>query len=187
MSSTWTMPLFYVNMAAHGLLLLGATWCIAFPGRRIYPMERRGAIFYLMWLLFYFAFLSNFALVLLDWNSGTWTSANRFYVGGPLALFGAAFVSWGIVTLGSKKTSGIAVDDALVTEGPYRFSRNPQYVGDMLLFAGVTIIANSELVLVTHALTSLVFLLAPLAEEPWLESQFGESYSAYRRDVPRFL
>lgn len=187
MSTTWTVPLFYANVAAQGLLLLGAGWCIAVPSRRIYPMESRGVVFYSMWLLFYFAFLSNFALVLLDWNTGPWTSTSRFFIGGPLALFGTAFVSWGIATLGSKKTSGIAVDDDLITGGPYRYSRNPQYVGDMLLFAGVTIIANSELVFVTHALTSLVFLLAPLAEEPWLESQFGEPYTTYRRDVPRFL
>tara|TARA_R110002096_G_scaffold434832_5_gene658280 strand:- start:90811 stop:91374 length:564 start_codon:yes stop_codon:yes gene_type:complete len=187
MTSTWTELLFYANVAAQGLLLVGAAWCIAFPARRIYPMDHKGAVFYVMWLIFYFAFLSNFALVLLDWNSGPWTSTSRFFIGGPMALFGAAFVSWGIATLGSEKTSGLAVDDVLTTGGPYRYSRNPQYVGDMLLFAGVAVIANSELVLVTHALTSLVFLLAPLAEEPWLEAQFGKPYTAYRRDVPRFL
>ena len=187
MMSEWTEPLFFANLAAHGLLLLGAAWCVAFPNRRIYPMQRKNTVYYAMWLLFYFAFLSNFALILLDWNSGPWTSHNRFFVGGPLALVGLMFVNWGIATLGAKKTSGIAVDDALVTTGPYRYSRNPQYVGDIFLFAGVTVIANSELVLVTHVLTSLVFLLAPLAEEPWLETQFGEPYAVYRREVPRFL
>ena len=137
---TGQMTLFYVNVFAHGLLLLGATWCIAFPSHRIYPMQRRSAVFYIMWLLFYLVFFSNFALVLLDWNSGPWTSMGRFFIGGPLAFFGAAFVCWGIITLGSKKTSGLAVDEVLVTNGPYQFSRNPQYVGDMFLFIGLSLI-----------------------------------------------
>ena len=105
MISTWTAPLFYANLAAHGLLLLGAAWCVAFPNRRIYPMQRKNTVYYAMWLLFYFAFLSNFALILLDWNSGPWTSHNRFFVVGPLALVGLLFVNWGIATLGWSKRS----------------------------------------------------------------------------------
>ena len=87
--------------------------------------------------------------------------------------------------MGVKNTS--ALKEGFVSTGPYRFSRNPQYVGDFFIFAGISIIANSELVLVTHMLTSLVFLVAPLAEEPWLEEQYGEQYISYRRDVTRFL
>jgi protein-S-isoprenylcysteine O-methyltransferase Ste14 len=84
-----------------------------------------------------------------------------------------------------KNTSGLR--DGFVARGPYLFTRNPQYLGDILMFTGVSIAANSEIVLVTHAFTSLVFLLAPMAEEPWLKEQYGETYTSYRRDVPRFL
>ena len=185
--SSWVHALFYANLVAHGLLLAGVAWCVAYPERRIYPMERKNGAFYLMWLLFYFVFSSNFALVLLDWDTGTWRSSSRFFIGAPLALFGALLVTWGMTTLGAQKTSGIAVDRRVVTTGPYRFTRNPQYLGDMALFAGVVVMANSELALDTHALTCLVFVIGPLAEEPWLERQFGEVYVAYRRDVARFL
>lgn len=185
MGSSWVSYLVYANLLAQGVLLAGAVWCIAFPSRRIYPMSKKGAWFYAMWLLFYFVFGSNFAFVVLDWNSGVWTSELRFFVGVPLIALGGAFVVWGIATLGTKNTSGLR--DGFVARGPYRISRNPQYVGDIALFIGITVVANSQLVLVTHFLTSLLFVLAPLAEEPWLEAEYGEEYIAYRRAVPRFL
>jgi protein-S-isoprenylcysteine O-methyltransferase Ste14 len=40
---------------------------------------------------------------------------------------------------------------------------------------------------VTHLLTALVLLVAPLAEEPWLEEQYGQAYLGYRRTTPRYL
>ena len=71
--------------------------------------------------------------------------------------------------------------------GPYRFTRNPQYLGNNVLFLGLSIIANSELLWVTHALLALVFIITPLSEEVWLKEQYGEEYERYRRDTPRFL
>jgi protein-S-isoprenylcysteine O-methyltransferase Ste14 len=109
----------------------------------------------------------------------------RLLLGLPLAVLGVSLVTWGIATLGVRNTS--ALPNGFVSSGPYAFTRNPQYVGDITLFLGVSIVANSELVLITHLLTSLVFVVAPLAEEPWLEEQYGEPYREYRARVPRFL
>lgn len=177
--------LLFVNLVAHAFLLLGAVWSITFPKRRIYPMARKGMAFRAMWILFGYVFVSNAALVMLDWNNGIWESSLRLALGVPVAALGAAFVTWGIATLGLENTSGVR--DRFIVAGPYLFTRNPQYVGDALLFAGMAIIANSELVLVTHMLTALVLLLAPFAEEPWLKEQYGEAYEAYQRAVPRYL
>ena len=141
--------LFWSNVACHLVLLGGAVWSVAFPSRRVYPMSVKGMFYYAMWAMFWFVFGTNFALVLLDWNTGIWDSPQRFVLGVPVALLGGSLVSWGIGTLGVRNTS--ALPDSLITSGPYAFTRNPQYVGDILLFSGVTIIANSELVLITHA------------------------------------
>lgn len=181
----WIDTLFWTNVACQLLLLAGATWCIAFPTRRIYPMTSKGPFYYAMWLMFWFVFASGFALVLLDWDAGVWSSPLRLLVGLPLAALGTGFVSWGIATLGVRNTS--ALPNGLVGGGPYAISRNPQYVGDIALFIGVAIIANSGLVLVTQLLTALLFVVAPLAEEPWLEQQYGEPYVQYRTRVARFL
>ena len=77
--------------------------------------------------------------------------------------------------------------DGFVPAGPYRFTRNPQYVGDTALLLGLGIVANSELLWVTHALAALCFIVAPLSEEAWLAEQYGEEYERYRRKTPRFL
>ncbi len=177
--------LLYANLLAHIVLIAGALWCIAFPSRRIYPLSGKNFWYYAMWSLFNFIFLSNASFIFLDWNSGLWTSPLRFWLAAPLVASGFGFLVWGIATLGLKNTS--ALKDGFVAKGPYLVSRNPQYVGDIFAFCGVSIFANSEIVLVTHLLTSLVFVLAPLAEETWLESEYGDAYREYRREVPRFL
>lgn len=185
MEAGWAKLLLYANLVSHVALLAGALWCIAFPSRRIYPMTSRTAWYYAMWILFGIAFFTNPLFVFLDWNTGSWQSGLRFWLALPLVLLGGLLVSWGIATLGVKRTSGLR--DELLSSGPYLITRNPQYVGDFLLFVGVALFANSEVVTVTHLLTALVLLLAPLAEEPWLEEQYGESYVAYRKTAPRYL
>ena len=91
---------------------------------------------------------------------------------------------WGITSLGGTNTSGL--QGGFVSSGPYRFTRNPQYVGNIILFVGVSTIANSLLLWITHALLTLVFVIAPLTEEAWLEYQYGQVYDEYRRYIPRF-
>ncbi len=185
MSADAAAALFWASVAAHGVLLLGTAWCIAVPTRRIYPMTKKTFVYYVMWALFWFVYAATLALVALDWNSGPWSSPLRWLVGVPVAASGAAFVTWGIATLGVTNTSGVR--DGLVARGPYHFSRNPQYVGDIALFLGTAIVANSELVWVTQLLSAWIFVLAPLAEEPWLEEQYGDAYRRYCGQVPRFL
>jgi protein-S-isoprenylcysteine O-methyltransferase Ste14 len=185
MDATWARWLLTANLLAHAALLAGAVWCIAFPARRIYPMARPDAWYFAMWTLFGFIFVSNPLFVLLDWNAGPWSGPLRFWLAGPLVLLGGGLVLWGMATLGARRTSGLP--EGLVAEGPYLLTRNPQYVGDLLLFTGIAVLANSDVVLVTHLLTALVLLVAPFAEEPWLEGQYGDAYVAYRQRVPRYL
>ena len=185
MNAEWAQALLYANLLSHIALLAGAFWCIAFPARRLYPMTSPNVWYYGMWALFGLVFFSNPVFVVIDWNSGPWPSTLRFWLALPVAFLGAALVSWGMVTLGAKRTSGLP--EELVARGPYLVTRNPQYVGDFFLFLGVAIFANSEVVAVTHLLTALVLLVAPLAEEPWLEEQYGEAYVAYSQGVPRYL
>ena len=56
-----------------------------------------------------------------------------------------------------------------------------------MCFVGVSVIANSVLLWIAHVLLALVFVVAPLTEEPWPEEQYGEKYREYVRRVPRFL
>lgn len=177
--------LFAGSIGAHALLILGAAWSIALPHRRIYPLRSKNVIYYLMWALFYLIFASNLAIAIADWNGGVWTSDARYIVGATLLVLGTCLFWWGFRTLGVKNTS--CIRDRFISSGAYAVCRNPQYLGDMLIFAGVTIISNSGLVLVSHTLTAVVFILATLAEESWLSEQYGDEYSTYRQWSPRFL
>lgn len=178
--------LFTIEATILMVLLVGAVWSVAFPKRRIWPPpHKRSWQYVLTWVCFYSVFALTAALFVLDWNTWMFSSLLRFVIGVPVAVLGGLLVSWGIVVLGVKNTSG--QKDRFVSSGPYRFTRNPQYVGDMFLFVGLSIIANSLFLWIAHVLVVLVFLVTPLAEEPWLEDEYGDTYREYKRDTPRFL
>ena len=82
---------------------------------------------------------------------------------------------------------GLSLTGGFVSDGPYRFTRNPQYVGDIVFFIGVGVIANAVFLWIAHLLLALVFVVAPLTEESWLEEQYGDAYREYQTRVPRFL
>ena len=178
--------LFIIDLVALYLLLAGIVWSVALPHKRIWPPPNKRSWQYIVtWVLFYLVFILNASFIFLDWNSWIFTQNTRFLLGIPLAIIGALLVSWGIYTLGSKNTSGLK--DEFITAGPYRFTRNPQYLGDMLLFTGMILISNSLYVLITHILLILVFAITPLAEEVWLEKIYGEKYKQYKLNTSRFL
>ena len=178
--------LFVTDLVVHYLLLVGIGWSIAFSDKRIWPPPRRNSWQHtITWILFYLAFALNGALIFIDWNSWLFQSNARFLLGIPLAIFGSLLVSWGIVTLGAKNTSGDK--GGFISDGPYRFTRNPQYLGDMLLFIGLILISNSLYLSIANMLLTLVFAMTPWAEEVWLEKTYGDEYKNYKNSTPRFL
>jgi protein-S-isoprenylcysteine O-methyltransferase Ste14 len=178
--------LFIAALIIHYLLLIGIVWSVAFPQKRIWPPpDKRSWQYRVTWILFYLAFILNAAFIFLDWNSWIFTQSSRFLLGIPLAVIGTLLVSWGISTLGTKNTSGLK--DGFITTGPYRFTRNPQYLGDMLLFIGLILISNSLYLLITNFLLILVFAMTPWAEEVWLEKRYGDEYKNYKQITSRFL
>ena len=76
----------------------------------------------------------------------------------------------------------------LVCEGFYAHSRNPMYVGNMLLLTGLAIIYNSRWVYVVGLPLFIGGLLSIVkAEEQFLATKFGGEYEDYCRRVNRFL
>jgi protein-S-isoprenylcysteine O-methyltransferase Ste14 len=178
--------IFYINTTALLILLLGVIWSIGNPERRIWPPTSEHSWQHkLTWSLFYLVFGLNALLIVLDWNTWIFQGKARFILGLPLILIGSLLFYWGIRTLGTRNTSGQA--SGFVSDGPYRFTRNPQYLGDMLLFAGLSIIANSLFLWVTHSLLIFVFIMTPIAEEDWLKEKYGEIYREYIKNTSRFL
>jgi protein-S-isoprenylcysteine O-methyltransferase Ste14 len=76
----------------------------------------------------------------------------------------------------------------LVTSGLYRYSRNPMYVGVLLILAGWAVGFRSWPLAVYAAVVAVaVHLRVLLHEEPFLADMHGEAWTAYRRRVPRWL
>jgi protein-S-isoprenylcysteine O-methyltransferase Ste14 len=77
---------------------------------------------------------------------------------------------------------------ALVTQGPYRFTRNPIYLGMTLLITALGLLANSMWFLPLAAAFVLTLQTQVIRyEETYLENKFGADYRAYKEQVRRWI
>jgi len=77
---------------------------------------------------------------------------------------------------------------ALVTDGPFRFSRNPLYVAASGVYLGVGRLVEDQVPLLLFPLVFVGLHYAiVLPEERYLDAKFGECYRAYRARVRRWL
>jgi protein-S-isoprenylcysteine O-methyltransferase Ste14 len=101
---------------------------------------------------------------------------------------GAVLRVWGTAYLGSGVMSGLAMQgDVLVAAGPYRYVRNPLYLGAWLLALGVSILmppGGAAFFLVAFSIFVLVLISA---EERFLTAKQRDVYQQYLRCVPRLL
>ncbi len=78
--------------------------------------------------------------------------------------------------------------DSLVQDGFFAHSRNPLYLGNMLVFLGLFLVLNSPVgYLAGVPFFYVAYLSITLAEEEFLRKQFGDEYLAYFNRVSRFL
>ena len=76
----------------------------------------------------------------------------------------------------------------LVTDGVYRHTRNPMYLGMAFLYAGIALAADLVWALLLLPLVILVIDRLVIArEEPYLERKFGEEYRSYRGRTRRWI
>jgi protein-S-isoprenylcysteine O-methyltransferase Ste14 len=75
-----------------------------------------------------------------------------------------------------------------VAVGPYRFVRNPMYIGGALMIAGFGLYQRSISIVVFAAVfVGIAHLFVLIYEEPTLADRFGDSYRAYKRTTHRWL
>lgn len=76
----------------------------------------------------------------------------------------------------------------VMSHGPYAYSRNPIYVGFCFVAAGIGLSQNSLWMTLSFLPSAfVVFQLAIVREEKYLEKKFGEEYRRYREKVRRWL
>ena len=135
--------------------------------------------------------------ILLVWYSGTkkpWLSSildGLFAWGGIiLYLVGFGLVTWAKVVMktswGPPGQHDKARQSTLVTTGPFSYTRNPIYVGLLLMVLGEGFAMRSHLIVLVIPLY-FYFLKQVKKEESALQQVFGKSYSLYKQRVPRSL
>ncbi|HEX7075116.1 MAG TPA: isoprenylcysteine carboxylmethyltransferase family protein [Hyphomicrobiaceae bacterium] len=127
-------------------------------------------------------------LVPLSWPGMDDTASH--IAGLAIGVAGIALMAWSIITLRRARTTVMPTEAAstLVTDGPFRFRRNPIYLADMLILLGIAeLMRNIWLVLLTPVFGILVTWLAIIPEERHLEARFGDAYRAYKARTRRLI
>ena len=168
----------------HGFIY---TLCFAAPWTVLYPSPYRAP----MWSFVqnassWFLLTNTLSRPLYQHFAAYW---NAFLI--VLILFasaGAALRVWGAAYLGAStvQRSGM-VSDGIVADGPFRFVRNPLYLGTLLNSVAVSFLMRPEAGILALVLLIVVQLRLIGREEPYLTERLGSPYATYLRAVPRLL
>ena len=115
----------------------------------------------------------------------------------PLATAGAVGVAFGVVVFAAglvtfaRARTGIMLQHAatqVVAIGPYRWSRNPMYVGFVAIYTGACLFVNMAWPLLLLPMVIVATNRLVIArEERYMRETFGDTYLAYTERVPRWL
>lgn len=121
-----------------------------------------------------------------SWTTLAWLR----WAGLALIAAGVALDLWSLGLFTRQRTSALPFRpaSAFVARGPYRFTRNPMYLGMTLMLAGVGLALGRTWIVLAAALAAAILdRYAIRREERYLERRFGETYFVYRRRVRRWL
>jgi protein-S-isoprenylcysteine O-methyltransferase Ste14 len=112
-------------------------------------------------------------------------------IGFAIMFIGEIIRFWGVSIAGSEtRTTGSVGGTYLITSGPFAYVRNPLYLGNMLLYAGVGVMSMALfpwLQLAALVWFYVQYHLIVTREEEYLAQSFGREYSDYCIHVRRFL
>ena len=109
-------------------------------------------------------------------------------------ILSITFAVWGYRTLGKNWSHALEpskfrqkAEDALVTTGPYRYVRNPIYLGSFSLMVAQALVAANWLVLLPALPIIMVIYMQISGEEAMLIERFGDEYREYMKRTPRLI
>lgn len=114
-------------------------------------------------------------------HSAAWVVALLAFAGWVIRVWGSSYLSSGIVWSDAVRTGALRVS------GPYRYVRNPLYLGNVLLAVGIAMLGPPPAaVLVVMGNIIFVYRLISIEERSLLKAH-GQAYENYRKTVPRLL
>lgn len=132
--------------------------------------------------------LMTFGISWIDRGSLYGTTMLTVLVGLILAVSGIAVIAAGRRAYGNVARVYGLKEDLLIESGIYRWTRNPQYLGYILLLVGSAVASGSMLAFFFAAIFYIVIHLGVVfVEEPHLKHLFGTRYEIYAQQVGRYL
>jgi protein-S-isoprenylcysteine O-methyltransferase Ste14 len=158
--------------------IIAAIVMLGFWSPWIWPWTAAGRISSLWWLTHG-----------LGTMGGVATAAPLVIVLGSLvALIGAVLRLWGAAYLGYATVQNVKMQAGwVVADGPFRYMRNPLYVGAWFTMAATALIMPPTGALVAIVLLTAFYFRLTLGEEAFLTATLGPPYREYLSSVPRFV
>jgi protein-S-isoprenylcysteine O-methyltransferase Ste14 len=119
-----------------------------------------------------------------------WLPRPWSYLGALVLLGGISLLIWALALFRRAKTGLIPFSDAteLVVAGPYRFTRNPMYLGMTSVLLGVALLLGTVTPLAAPAAFATIITLRFIVhEEVQMERTFGAAYLDFKKRVRRWL
>lgn len=120
----------------------------------------------------------------------------RLFVSALIAISGLSLSVWSIVYM-KRVGKGNPFDAMghevaprtkhLMTEGPYKLSRNPMLSGTYLYYVGIVVVLWTWWALLVFAVVASLMMLQVRSEEKRLEADFGDEYLEYKEHTGRFI
>ncbi len=173
------------------IMVLPLVWTLTDPRN---PKERVKAYFNLRSGFYFLAEVILVLGTLFGSQNFPWprTSFDSLIITLGLVLFlnGIFIAVWAKVTMksswGMPAQHDIKRQNKIIRKGPFSFSRNPIYLGLILVFLGYTLALRSYTILLIP-IVIVYFYRAVLKEEKILAKHFGKEYMEYRSKVRRFI
>lgn len=130
--------------------------------------------------------LAQLLSLVIDWN---YSSNFMRYIGFFVCIIGDAVFLVATATMKDSWRAGIPDTDKteLVTNGIYRFSRNPAFLGFDLMYLGLFLLFLNPLTAVFTVFSIVMLHLQILSEEKYLLKVFGQDYIEYKDRVFRYI
>lgn len=149
--------------------------------------KNRDRVFYVELLLKITTYILPFIEVISVWCTGSNLIQKIF--GLYMLIVGDIVFIMAIITMRDSWRAGVAEDEKkrkLVTEGIYRFSRNPAFLGFDLVYLGILVMFFNPILLVITLISIILMHLQILNEEKYLEKLYGEEYQSYKKQTSRY-
>jgi protein-S-isoprenylcysteine O-methyltransferase Ste14 len=112
------------------------------------------------------------------------------FIGGAILGVGVAIAGWGLLTFRLARTTTVPgeMSATMVTWGPYRYTRNPMYVGLTIAYLGEAVLLRQlwPMIVLPLVVAYCNWIVIPL-EETKLREAFGEHYDQYRARLRRWV